>query len=102
SAGEPPAWPRAKRLPWPRSETAPWQAKVREPPPRKPLTPPRIACLTTVESRGPGLKLISLTKDYEVRDSSKKFGVTADELKKAVAAVGNEAAMVEAYLKKKS
>jgi hypothetical protein len=35
-----------------------------------------------------------------VRDWPAKLRVTADELKKAVAAVGNEAAQVEAYLKK--
>jgi len=53
-------------------------------------------------SGGQDRKLISLTEDYEVRDWSRKFGVTADELRKAVAAVGNEAAKVESYLKKKS
>lgn len=42
---------------------------------------------------------ISLSEDYEVRDWSKKFGCTPDELKAAVKAVGNEAAAVEAYLK---
>jgi len=42
---------------------------------------------------------ISLSEDYEVRDWAKKFGVTADELKAAVKAVGNEAAAVEAHLK---
>jgi hypothetical protein len=42
---------------------------------------------------------ISLTEDYEVRDWSKKFGVTPDELKAAVKAVGNEAKAVEAHLK---
>ena len=42
---------------------------------------------------------ISLSEDYEVRDWSNKFGVTPDELKAAVKAVGNEAAAVEAYLK---
>lgn len=52
-------------------------------------------------SGGQDRKLISLTEDYEVRDWSKKFGVTADELRKAVDAVGNEAAKVEAYLKRK-
>jgi hypothetical protein len=43
---------------------------------------------------------IALGEDYEVRDWSKKFGVTADELKAAVKAVGNKAVDVEAYLKK--
>ena len=48
---------------------------------------------------GQDRKLISLSEDYEVRDWSKKFGVTPEELRKAVAAVGNEAVKVEAYLK---
>ena len=43
---------------------------------------------------------IALGEDYEVRDWSKKFGVTPDELRAAVEAVGNEAAKVEEYLKK--
>ncbi|WP_457424273.1 DUF3606 domain-containing protein [Roseateles sp. P5_E7] len=42
---------------------------------------------------------ISLSEDYEVRDWSKKFGVTADELKAAVKAVGNDAEAVEKHLK---
>ncbi|KRC25590.1 DUF3606 domain-containing protein [Acidovorax sp. Root219] len=42
---------------------------------------------------------ISLTEDYEVRDWAKKFGVTVDELKAAVKAVGNDAKAVEAHLK---
>jgi hypothetical protein len=41
---------------------------------------------------------ISLSEDYEVRDWSKKFGVTPAELEAAVKAVGNQAAAVEAYL----
>jgi hypothetical protein len=36
-----------------------------------------------------------------VRDWSKKFGCTPEELKKAVKAVGNDAAKVEAHLKGK-
>jgi len=48
---------------------------------------------------GQDRKLISLTEAYEVRDWSKKFGVTPDELKAAVKAVGNDAAAVEAHLK---
>jgi hypothetical protein len=44
---------------------------------------------------------ISLSEDYEIRDWSKKFGVTPDELKAAVKAVGNEAKAVEAHLKAK-
>jgi hypothetical protein len=42
---------------------------------------------------------ISLSEDYEVRDWSNKFGVTPDELKAAVKAVGNDAKAVEAHLK---
>lgn len=42
---------------------------------------------------------ISLSEDYEVRDWAKKFGVTADELKAAVKAAGNDAKAVEAHLK---
>ena len=42
---------------------------------------------------------VNLSEDYEVRDWSRRFGVTPDELKMAVKAVGNEAAAVEAYLK---
>jgi hypothetical protein len=42
---------------------------------------------------------ISLSEDYEVRDWAKKFGVTVDELKAAVKAVGNDAKAVEAHLK---
>ena len=43
---------------------------------------------------------ISLSEDYEVRDWSKKFGVTADELKLAVKKVGPMAKDVDDYLKK--
>ncbi|KQP15184.1 DUF3606 domain-containing protein [Pseudorhodoferax sp. Leaf267] len=42
---------------------------------------------------------ISLSDDYEVRDWSKKFGVTPEQLKSAVAAVGNDAKAVETHLK---
>ena len=44
---------------------------------------------------------ISLSEDYEVQDWSKKFGVTTEELKKAVKQVGSNAKDVEAYLKEK-
>jgi hypothetical protein len=43
---------------------------------------------------------ISLSEDYEVRDWSKKFRVSPEELKKAVKQVGSNARDVEAYLKK--
>ncbi|MFN9471227.1 DUF3606 domain-containing protein [Acidovorax sp.] len=42
---------------------------------------------------------VSLSEDYEVRDWAEKFGVTADELKAAVKAVGNDAKAVQAHLK---
>jgi hypothetical protein len=42
---------------------------------------------------------INLSEDYEVRDWSRKFGVSPEELRRAVEAVGNEAAAVEAHLK---
>ena len=43
---------------------------------------------------------INLNEDYEVKDWSKKFGVSAQELINAVKAVGNNAADVEKFLKK--
>ena len=42
---------------------------------------------------------INVNEDYELRDWSRKFGVTPDELKKAVNAVGTSADAVEAHLK---
>ena len=45
---------------------------------------------------------ISLTEDYEVKDWSKKFGVSSEELVKAVEAVGNNAKDVEAHLRSRS
>jgi hypothetical protein len=42
---------------------------------------------------------IDVHQDYELRDWSKKFGVTPERLKEAVQAVGNESAKVEQYLK---
>lgn len=53
------------------------------------------------KSGGQDRARISLSEDYEVRDWAKKFGVTPEELKAAVAAVGNQAADVEAHLKSK-
>ncbi|WP_443083094.1 DUF3606 domain-containing protein [Variovorax sp. PBS-H4] len=44
---------------------------------------------------------INLNEDYEVRDWAKSLGVTEDELRKAVAAVGNQADKVREFLKKK-
>jgi Protein of unknown function (DUF3606) len=42
---------------------------------------------------------INVHEAYEVQRWSKKFGVSADELKKAVQAVGPTAKAVEAHLK---
>ena len=42
---------------------------------------------------------INTHEDYEVRDWSKKYSVSADELKAAVKAVGPMAKGVEAHLK---
>lgn len=53
------------------------------------------------KSGGQDRTRISISEEYEVRDWSKKFGVTADELRAAVKAVGNEAKSVEAHLKGK-
>lgn len=43
---------------------------------------------------------INVHEDYELHDWSKKFGVTPDELRAAVKAVGPMAADVEAHLTK--
>jgi hypothetical protein len=48
---------------------------------------------------GQDRKRINVHQDYELRDWSKKFGVTPDRLKEAVAAVGAQAEKVESYLK---
>jgi hypothetical protein len=48
---------------------------------------------------GQDRKRINMGEDYEVRDWSKKFGVTADQLRTAIKAVGSYAEDVEAYLK---
>jgi len=42
---------------------------------------------------------INVNEDYELRDWSKKFGVTAEQLKSAVKAVGTNAEAVEKHLK---
>ncbi len=42
---------------------------------------------------------INVNEDYELRDWSKKFGVTKERLKEAVEAVGDRAEKVEQYLK---
>ena len=47
----------------------------------------------------PDRQRINTSEDYEVRDWAKKFGVSAEELKSAVAKVGNQADAVEKHLK---
>ena len=52
------------------------------------------------KSGGQDRKRINVHEDYELRDWSKSLNVTPDELKKAVAAVGDSAAAVREHLKK--
>jgi 5'-3' exonuclease len=42
---------------------------------------------------------ISVNEDYELRDWSEKFGVTPEQLKEAIAAVGDRADQIESHLK---
>lgn len=42
---------------------------------------------------------INVNEDYELRDWSKKFGVTPEQLKEAVRAAGDRADAVEKHLK---
>lgn len=46
-------------------------------------------------------QLVSLTEDYEIRDWTKSFGCTEEQLRAAVKAVGNSAEKVREYLSKK-
>ena len=48
---------------------------------------------------GQDRRRINVNEDYELADWSRKFGVSQDELKKAVQAVGDSADKVEAHLK---
>jgi hypothetical protein len=43
---------------------------------------------------------INVNEDYELQDWAEKFGVTPDELRRAVKAAGTSAKDVERYLKK--
>lgn len=54
------------------------------------------------KSSGQDRNRINVHQDYELRDWSKKFNVTADELKAAVQKVGDQASAVEAHLKARS
>jgi hypothetical protein len=47
---------------------------------------------------GQDRKRIAVSEDYELRSWAKKFGVTPDELKRAVEAVGDQADKVEQFL----
>lgn len=47
---------------------------------------------------GQDRKRIDLDEEYEVRDWSKRFGVSADQLRAAVRAVGDKADDVERHL----
>jgi len=48
---------------------------------------------------GQDRKRINLDEDYEVNDWAKRFGVSTDELRAAVRAVGDQVDKVEAHLK---
>lgn len=48
---------------------------------------------------GQDRKRINVNQDHELRDWSKKFGVSPDQLKKAVEKVGDRAEAVERELK---
>lgn len=51
------------------------------------------------KSGGQDRKRIDANQDHELRDWSKKFGVTPEQLKEAVQAVGDQADRVEEFLK---
>jgi hypothetical protein len=53
----------------------------------------------TSKSQGQDRQRINVNQEYELRDWSKSLGVSPDELKKAVAAVGDRAEKVREYLK---
>jgi hypothetical protein len=48
---------------------------------------------------GQDRKRIDVTQEHELRDWSKKFGVSQDQLKDAVRAVGDRAEAVEKHLR---
>jgi hypothetical protein len=51
------------------------------------------------KSGGQDRTRINVNEDYELRDWAKKFGVSPEELKSAVAKVGDRAAAVTEHLK---
>ena len=50
------------------------------------------------KSGGQDRTRINIAEDYEVRDWAKKFGVSSEQLKSAVKAVGTSADAVKQYL----
>jgi len=48
---------------------------------------------------GQDRKRIDVSQDHELRDWSERFGVTREQLKEAVQAVGTQADRVEEFLK---
>ncbi|MCR5868095.1 MAG: DUF3606 domain-containing protein [Aquincola tertiaricarbonis] len=50
------------------------------------------------KSHGQDRTRINVNEDYELRDWSAKFGVTPDQLRQAVAAVGTSAEAVQQHL----
>jgi hypothetical protein len=48
---------------------------------------------------GADRRRIDVSQDHELRDWSKRFGVSRDQLKEAVQAVGTQADRVEEFLK---
>lgn len=52
------------------------------------------------QTGSPDRDLINVNEDYELQYWSEKFGISRDELREAVKAVGTPAKAVEAYLNK--
>lgn len=53
----------------------------------------------TTRRHGQDRDRINVNQDYELRDWAQKFGVSTQELREAVKAVGDRATEVESYLK---
>lgn len=53
----------------------------------------------TTKSGGQDRQRINVNQDYELRDWAKSLGVTPEEVKKAVAAVGDRADKVREHLR---
>jgi hypothetical protein len=53
---------------------------------------------STQQRGGQDRTRINVSEDYELREWSKKFGVTPERLQEAVKAVGDQASKVEEYL----